>query len=101
MEEYSRLQVEEGIKRILVSELQVDPLAVAALGPSTPLLGRGVGLDSMETLGLVVAIEEQFDIQVDDDDFTVDLFRDITTLADYVFRRTAGRRSGSVEARST
>jgi len=91
MGESQRLQVEERIKEILTSELQVNPEVLATVSPSTPLLGRGIGLDSMETLGLVVAIEEEFHIQVNDDDFTVDLFKDLATLAEYILKKTQGQ----------
>jgi len=47
----------------------------------TPLLGEGLGLDSADTLGLVVTIEDAFSIQFDDQDLTADVFRDIGTLA--------------------
>jgi acyl carrier protein len=46
----------------------------------------------METLTLVAAIEEEFDIHVDDDELTVDLFKNIATLADYVLRKAAERK---------
>jgi len=54
----------------------------------TPLL-CGIGLDSIETLALVVGIEEEFEIRVPDSDFTVALVKNIGTLAEYVWQKIA------------
>ena len=91
MEEKIRLEIEEKIKNILISELEINPSTLAACNSNTPLLGRGIGLNSIETLTLVAGIEEGFDIQVDDADLTVDLFRDIGTLAEYVLQKITER----------
>ncbi len=97
MNDTARAAIEERIKQILISELQVDPGILDGIGLSTALLGRGLGLDSMETLGLVVALEEEFGIHVDDGDFMVELFRSVGTLAEYVAKNTAGQGHRSAE----
>jgi len=89
MDDDARLAIEETIKHILISELEVSPSILTASDSNTPLLGRGIGLDSMETLVLVAGIEKEFDIQVEDADLTVDLFRTIGNLAEYVLQKTA------------
>lgn len=93
------VEVEEKIKAILISELEIKPGILATSNSSTPLLGRGIGLDSVETLSLVAGIEKEFDIQIDDDDLKVDLFKNIGTLAEYVLKKLIekkGRWSGGV-----
>jgi len=87
MEENSRSEIEEKIKRILISRLEVSSEILATSNSTTPLLGRGVGLDSMETLALVAAIEKEFDIEIGDSDLTVDLFKSIGTLAEYILQK--------------
>lgn len=71
----------------MISELKVDPSIFGPDSSSIPLLGRGIGLDSMETLSLVAALEKEFDIEVQDEDLTVDLFLSIGTLSDYVLKK--------------
>lgn len=92
------MEIEERIKHILVSQLEIEPGVFAEDGSTTPLLGRGIGLDSMETLTLVAAIEEEFDIQVDDADLTVGLFKNISTLAEYVLKRTSEQKGRSTDS---
>ena len=85
-------KAEEKIKHILMTELEIEPDIVATCNPSTPLLGRGVGLDSMETLTLVAGIEKEFDIEIKDDDLTVELFNSIRSLAEYVVQKITERK---------
>jgi acyl carrier protein len=75
--------VEDRIKATLVDGLglKLDP---AAIPNDMPLIGRGLGLDSVSILQLVGAIEEAFAIQIDDTDINRDLFRDVNTLGGYV-----------------
>jgi acyl carrier protein len=90
------LEVEAKIRRILISELEIKPSIVDACDSATPLLGKGVGLDSVEVLALVAGIENEFDIQVDDNDLTVDLFKDIGTLAEYILQKIAEQKGREV-----
>lgn len=86
-----REQIEQTIKDILVAELELDPGTYGANSSTTPLLGRGIGLDSIDALTLIAAIEKRFDIEVFDADLTVGLFKTIRTLAEYVVHRTSER----------
>jgi acyl carrier protein len=84
-------QIEEAIREILASELEVDTRAYAAEASSTPLLGRGIGLDSIDALTLITALEKRFDIEVSDEDLTVALFKSVRILAAYVSRKISER----------
>lgn len=85
----NRSEIESKIKEILISELEVNPAIITDSSSDTPLLGRGVGLDSMETLSLVAGIEKEFDIEIPDEDLTVELFKNIGILAEYVLKKIA------------
>ena len=82
-------EIEEVIKRILRAELGISAPVLQTISSTTSLLGRGIGLDSSETVAIVLGIEEEFDISVPDEDLTVDLFRDIGSLTQYVLRKLA------------
>ena len=74
---------------LLVSELNVNAATLVAGHADTPLLGHGIGLDSVAILELVVCLEQEFRISVPDNELTADLFKNIGTLADYVFQSIA------------
>lgn len=77
-------EIQETIKRILMDDLQVDPSAIQDATADTPLIGRGIGLDSVEALQLGLSLENAFDISIPDADLTVDLFSSLGKLAAYV-----------------
>jgi acyl carrier protein len=84
MRPITHFEIEEKIKQLLVSELNVSPAIVKETDSSTPLLGRGIGIDSVEAMALVVSLEEKFGISIPDDQLTVDLFKNISTLTAYI-----------------
>jgi acyl carrier protein len=96
MSEVLRLEIDEKIKNILGDELAVSPSVLSTVKSSTPLLGRGVGLDSVETMALVLSIEAEFGISVPDTDMTATLFETIGTLTDYVLHKLSESKDGEV-----
>jgi acyl carrier protein len=54
---------------------------------TTGLLGRGIGLDSMEVLQLVVAAEERFDLTVDESQLRPEYFRTVGAFATFLQER--------------
>jgi acyl carrier protein len=82
-----RSEIEKRIKQLLGSELNVNASVIATSNSSTPLLGRGVGLDSIETMALLLSIEEEFGISVPDSDMTATLFETIGSLSGYIVQK--------------
>jgi acyl carrier protein len=78
-------------KRVLIDVLQVD-LAEDEIAEDAPLFGFGLGLDSIDALTLLVAVEDQFGIQVSDED-ALD-FRSVNSIADFVIARSGGNAAG-------
>lgn len=65
----------------------LESLAVldgAAVEESLGLLGRGVGLDSIEALRIVTDLEERFGITIEDDALDPVHFKTVGTLAGFI-----------------
>ena len=71
------------LKTLIVERLQLR-IPPEAIHEEEPLFGEGLGLDSVESLELVVAIEERFGIVVQDTEDVKEAFYSVNTLADYV-----------------
>lgn len=56
---------------------------------STGLLGEGIGLDSVEILKLVCAIEEEFTLTIDESELTAVRFRTVGALATFIEEKRA------------
>lgn len=79
----TRTTVFSDVKALVVSILGVEDRA-DALDASTPLLGSLPELDSMAVVELIAAIEQRFEIRIDDDEVTAELFETLGSLAEFV-----------------
>lgn len=68
---------------VLVSTLGIEEQA-ETLDASTPLFGELPELDSLGVVELTAALESRFDIQIDDEDITGDVFETVGSLAEFV-----------------
>ena len=53
----------------------------------TGLLGKGIGLDSIEVIQLVAALEEEFDLTIDDDELLPGHFVSLGDLITFLEKR--------------
>jgi acyl carrier protein len=58
-----------------------------ALDEATGLLGQGIGLDSVEVLQLVSAIEEAWSLTIDDEDLKREHFTTLGTVVTFIQER--------------
>jgi acyl carrier protein len=68
---------------VLVKTLGIQDRA-HTLEASTELFGSMPELDSMAVVTLAVNLEREFDFEIDDEDFTGEVFETIGTLAEFV-----------------
>lgn len=76
-----RQQLCADVKALLVDrlDLDVDPTLI---GDDQPLFGRGLELDSIDTLELAMAIEEKYEVTITDDE--TDSLLSLNRLVDHV-----------------
>lgn len=77
-----------GVVEVLVRTLGIEDRA-AGLTRDTGLFGELPELDSLGVVELASALEERFDIEIDDEDFTGEVFETVGSLTDFVAARTA------------
>jgi len=78
------------IKRLLVDTLHLEGLAPESIGDDDPLFGEGLGLDSVDALELVVAVEKEFGLRIQSHEVGREAFASVAALAAYVNGRLAG-----------
>lgn len=76
-------ELKQRIKTILVEELmlQEEPEEIS---DETPLFGEGLGLDSVDALQLVVALEKNFGLKVGDAEKAKVILHNVTSIADAI-----------------
>lgn len=78
-----------GVRDVLVRVLGIEDRA-SEIDASTPLLGELPELDSLAVVELAQALENEFDIVIDDDAFTGEVFATVGSLAEFVSSELAG-----------
>ena len=81
----TREELEDRIKGIVVSALDLEDLTVADIETDVPLFGEGLGLDSIDALELGMAIKKAFGVTFSQNPAeNKAIFRSVKTLADFV-----------------
>lgn len=76
------------VRTVLIESLDLSQRP-EDLQEDTALFGSLPELDSLGVLSLVTAIEERFDITIDDDEFDADLFETLGSLTKFVDSKLA------------
>jgi acyl carrier protein len=77
----ARQELTGEVKRLLVDRLALD-VDPDMIGDDQPLFGRGLELDSIDTLELAMAVEERFGVTITDDE--TESLLSLNRLADHV-----------------
>ncbi len=75
------------IKRLIVESLHLDGVRPEGIGDDQPLFGEGLGLDSVDALELVVALEKEFGIKIKSQEMGREAFASVDALAAFVESR--------------
>ncbi len=71
-------------KQFLIDALKVPDMEPADLSNDEPLFGEGLGLDSIDALTLVVAIDKKYGVRVPDAAVSRQHFESVETLAAFL-----------------
>lgn len=79
--------VADRVKRLIVENLHLDGLRPEMIDEEAPLFGDGLGLDSVDALELVVAVEKEFGIKIKSNEIGRDVFTSVATLSRFIAGR--------------
>ena len=72
------------LKKMIIEALKLEEISVDEIDDDAPLFKDGLGLDSIDALELVVAIEKNFDVIIEDEDVGKEAFGSIRILAAFI-----------------
>jgi acyl carrier protein len=72
------------LKRLLIESLHLDGLDPDSIADDEPLFASRLGLDSVDALELVVALEREFGVVVPSEEIGGEAFVSVRTLADWL-----------------
>ena len=80
--------IDELIKELraeLVKQLNLEEMLPDTFDENTPLFGEGLGLDSIDSLELVVLLDRNYGLKLKDPKEGRTVFYSIRTMAEYIF----------------
>ena len=80
--------IQDRIKRLIVESLNLEGMKPEMIEDGTPLFGEGLGLDSVDALELVVALEKEFGIKIKSQEMGREVFSSVATLSEFIAGRT-------------
>jgi acyl carrier protein len=88
-----RVPSADALKRLIVESLNLQGVAPESIGDDDPLFEGGLGLDSIDALEIVVAIEKRFGVKVRSEDVRPASMATVSELVRFV-ERLLGVRPG-------
>lgn len=74
----------EPVKQLIISALRIDGMSPEDIDTDAPLFGEGLGLDSIDALQLVVAMEKEYGVVVPDAATGTKVFQSVRSMAGYI-----------------
>ncbi len=75
------------VKQLIVEDLHLEGLTPQMIEDDAPLFGDGLGLDSVDALELVVAIEKEYGIKIKSNEIGREVFTSVSSLARFIAGR--------------
>lgn len=84
-----RESLKSELKHLIIETLHLEEIQASDIEDSAPLFGEGLGLDSIDALELVVALEKSYNVIIEDEEVGKKAFASIDALADFVLGKKA------------
>ena len=72
------------LKKMIINTLRLEEITAEEIKDDAPLFKEGLGLDSIDALELVVAIENIFSVIIEDEDVGKRAFASVNALARFI-----------------
>ena len=77
------------LKQLIIKTLRLEDINLDEIQDDAPLFREGLGLDSIDALELVVALEKTYQVVIEDEEVGKKAFASIEALADFVLDKKA------------
>ena len=81
------------LKGLIIRVLRLEEIGPEDIIDSEPLFGDGLGLDSIDALELVVAIEKEYGVEIPDAEVGRHAFASMSALADFILEKDTTKKS--------
>lgn len=80
--------IKPALKQHIINYLNLQDMTIEDLDDNEPLFGDEMGLDSIDSLELIVLLEREYGIKIENPTVGRKILVDINTMADYIIEHT-------------
>lgn len=84
-------ELKRDLKEKIIKYLNYLSISPDEIGDDMPLFGTGLGLDSIDSIELVVMLEREYGIKIENPKEGRKILVDVNTMADYIEAHRAGK----------
>jgi len=86
MEEKNLNDLKVEIKDLIIKTLNIPDITAADIDDEIPLFGgeNTLGLDSIDAIELVMAVQRQFNVRIDDQNLAREVLKNVNTIAEFI-----------------
>lgn len=81
------MSLERELKSLIITELKLVDIKAEDIDDDQPLFGEGLGLDSLDSVELVVLLQKHYKIEMKDMEQSREAFASVRSLANFVKSR--------------
>ena len=82
-------ELEQNLKIQILEQLNLNEVKPEDIATDEPLFGKGLGLDSIDALELIVLLEEKYGLKISQSEDGPKIFHSIATIAKYITEHKA------------
>ena len=79
------------LKKLIIETLKLEEVTPEDIADDGQLFGDGLGLDSIDALELVVALEKRYGVVIADSEMGERVFRSVNTLAEFIREQSVSK----------
>ncbi|HLT52141.1 MAG TPA: phosphopantetheine-binding protein [Arenibacter sp.] len=76
--------LKQELKEKIITQLNLEDIAIEEIADTDPLFGDGLGLDSIDALELIVMLDKDYGIKLTDPKEGKKIFESIEVMANYI-----------------
>lgn len=76
--------LKQELKEKIITQLNLEDIAIEEIADKDPLFGDGLGLDSIDALELIVMMDKDYGIKLTDPKEGKKIFESIEVMANYI-----------------
>jgi acyl carrier protein len=77
-------EITSKLKTLIIERLNLESMTPDQLDATGPLFGEGLGLDSIDSIELIVMLDREYGVKINDPKEGRAIFQSIQTMAEYV-----------------